>query len=112
MAYIFSYGTLQDAAVQRATFGRILEGAPDSLARYHAVSLTFTDPALIASCGKALHTNLKYTGTVESQVAGTRLTVTEQELTICDKYEQLAKYRRKLIALESGKQAWVYTFAP
>jgi hypothetical protein len=86
MPYIFSYGT-QDAAVQRATYGRIREGAPDRLGGYHAVSLTFTAPALIASRGKALHTNLEYTGTPQSQVTGTRLSVTGQELRICDQYE-------------------------
>jgi hypothetical protein len=28
---LFSYGTLQDEAVQRATFGRTLRGTPDRL---------------------------------------------------------------------------------
>jgi hypothetical protein len=31
MALLFSYGTLQQPDVQRATFGRLLRGEPDAL---------------------------------------------------------------------------------
>jgi len=107
---IFSYGTLQEEAVQLSTFGRVLEGAPDSLIGYERVTLTFTDSALIASSGKAVHANLEHSDS-KSRVAGTRLSVTNTELEMCDGYEQRARYRRQLVTLESGNQAWVYTFA-
>ena len=31
---LFSYGTLRDEAVQRANFGRTLQGSPDAAVRY------------------------------------------------------------------------------
>jgi len=31
MALLFSYGTLQQEAVQMSTFGRLLDGQPDEL---------------------------------------------------------------------------------
>ena len=110
MPLIFSYGTLQDERVQLSTFGRVLEGAPDSLVGYERLSLTFTDPALIASSGRAEHANLEYKGGRGSRVTGTVFSVTDAELEICDRYEHQARYRRQVVTLESGKQAWVYTF--
>jgi hypothetical protein len=111
MALLFSYGTLQETPVQIATFGRVLEGVPDSLTGYERVSLTFTDPALIASSGKALHANIEHRGRNDVSVTGTRLSVTEDELVTCDAYEDLARYRRHRVTLDSGEQAWVYAFA-
>ena len=111
MPLIFSYGTLQEESVQLATFGRVVNAVPDSLVGYERVPLTFTDPALIASSGKALHANIEYRGGNDVKVTGTCLTVTEGELSTCDGYERLARYKRQLVSLESGKQAWVYAFA-
>ena len=110
MPLIFSYGTLQDEHVQLATFGRTLEGAPDALVGYERVSLTFTDPVLIASSGRAVHANLERSPSRQARVAGTVLILTDSELALCDAYELQARYRRQLLTLESGKQAWVYSF--
>lgn len=41
---LFSYGTLQDPAVQMANFGRLLEGTADQLVGY--VSLWSRSPTL------------------------------------------------------------------
>jgi hypothetical protein len=109
--FIFSYGTLQEEPVQIATFGRTVDGSPDQLFGYERVSLTLTDPDLVAATGRALHTNLARSSSRDSAVAGTCLNVTDSELELCDRYERLAAYRRQLLALESGKLAWVYTFA-
>ena len=111
MPLIFSYGTLQEAPVQAATFGRKLEGEADTLRGYERVPLTLADPVLIAATGRVLHANLRRASSPDASVAGTCLFVTDRELALCDSYELLANYSRHEATLESGKTAWVYTFA-
>ena len=50
---LFSYGTLQMPEVQRANYGRLLEGRPDVLAGYALRPLPITDPDV--ACQKAFH---------------------------------------------------------
>ena len=92
---LFSYGTLQDEEVQLSTFGRTLDGGPDSLLSY-----------LQTTCGPYL--NIQFTGHKSDSVRGTRFEVTKAELEEADIYEATADYKRIEVHLNSGRRAWVY----
>ena len=49
---LFSYGTLQDVVVQRATFGRVLSGSLDSLPGYALFKVKVADPTVVAISGE------------------------------------------------------------
>jgi gamma-glutamylcyclotransferase (GGCT)/AIG2-like uncharacterized protein YtfP len=93
---LFSYGTLQTKDVQVATFGRELTGREDSLPGYVRT---------ITESGEVLYFNIK---PAEEAVSGTLFEITEAELAAADKYEKERHYRRILVTLRSGVQAWVY----
>ena len=93
---LFSYGTLQTKDVQIATFGRELTGREDSLPGYVRT---------ITESGKVLYFNIE---PAEEIVSGTLFEITELELAAADKYEKDRQYRRMLVTLRSGVQAWVY----
>ncbi len=99
MPNIFSYGSLQQAEVQLATFGRLLEGHTDALPRFART---------IVTNGHAQYANVVRNDRDDSHVDGTVFEVTEKELEHADAYEQLAEYARKAVILASGKSAWVY----
>lgn len=103
---LFSYGTLQHDDVQLATFGRRLEGRQDALVGYRIIMIEVRDPAFVAKAG-AMQRSLKYTGNNSDIVEGAVLKLTLQELELADAYEP-AEYKRKLVPLKSGTQAWVY----
>jgi len=102
MALLFSYGSLQQPAVQLATFGRLLHGAADALPGYTTVT--------VSSNGRE-HANA-VRGGAASTLAGTRLEVTDAELARADAYEGPDGYARVEVMLASGRRAWVYTFNP
>lgn len=99
METLFSYGTLQIAETQLATFGRTLSGEPDELPGYRLTSLTI---------GVDIYRNIEPTGRESDFVAGTRLKVTREELANADAYEADADYERIRVVLRSGAEAWVY----
>jgi len=99
MVWLFSYGTLQYKDLQIATFGHELRGREDSLPGY-ARTITET--------GGVLYFNVKPGSSPEDSVSGTVFEITEQELTAADGYEKEREYRRMLVTLRSGVQAWVY----
>ena len=105
--HLFSYGTLQTEALQRATFGRRLEGQPDHLVGYRLAMIEIQDQDFIATSGTAHHRNLQFTGNASDFVAGMVLTWTKQELEQSDAYEPV-EYKRVLVQLKSGMKAWVY----
>lgn len=107
---LFSYGTLQLAAVQLATFGRLLEGAEDHLVGYEKGWLEIADASVVQISGESRHPIVTHTGRVDHRVRGTVLRVTIDELQHSDTYE-VAAYRRECLALASGKKAWVYVDA-
>ena len=107
---LFAYGTLQDPAVQRANFGRELEGRPDSLPGYTLMSIVIDDENVVALSGKAHHTIAQQSANPEDKVTGTVYTVTAAELAAADRYE-VSDYTRALKTLKSGAQAWVYVRA-
>ena len=107
MPLLFSYGTLQDPAVQQANFGRELEGRSDALTGYAERLLEITDPEVVATSGKTHHPIIVETGEDADRVPGTVFEVTEEELAAADKYE-VDDYHRVLVSLGSGVRAWVY----
>jgi len=107
---LFSYGTLRQADVQRATFGRLLEGRPDALAGFALSPMTITDPHVIATSGSAVHTIARSTGDPADRISGLVFRVTLDELAAADRYES-GPIRRIPVRLESGEEAVVYVAA-
>ncbi len=108
MPLLFSYGTLQQDAVQLSTFGRPLAGHPDALPGFEQSFVPVEDPQILAAGGRTQHANVTFTGSSDSRVNGTVFEITDAELAAADRYEQLAAYERIAAVLASGKQAWVY----
>jgi hypothetical protein len=106
---LFSYGTLQQDEVQRASFGRTLNGAPDALPGWRQEMVEITDPDVLAKSGKRFHP-IVMPGTHTDRVAGTVFEITAEELAAADRYE-VADYKRIAVTLASGKSAWVYVKA-
>lgn len=107
MELLFSYGTLQSAPVQLATFGRLLEGKSDVLVGYALSYLTITDEAVLKASGLDSHPILLKTSVEADRIEGTVFTITGEELLEADRYE-VADYERAAVTLESGLIAWVY----
>jgi len=99
MPLLFSYGTLQLADVQLATFGRFLQGKPDALPEFELSRV---------ACADVEYANVIFNGRSDSIVAGTVFEVTESELIAADEYERDADYERVMARLASGERAWVY----
>lgn len=104
---LFSYGTLQDKAVQIANFGRELRGTPDALPGYTESLVAITDPEVVAVSGKTHHPIVQPSADKKDEVKGTVFEITAQELAAADQYE-VAEYKRTSVLLKSGMQAWVY----
>lgn len=95
--FIFTYGTLQDEAVQRYVFRRVLSGGEDVLPSY-----TISDKKMY---GRYLV--LEPTGKQKNEVAGRVYALSGTELLKADVYEGPA-YKRIAVSLKSGRRAWVY----
>jgi len=104
---LFSYGTLQQHAVQLSTFGRRLAGHPDEIVGFELGVFRIEDAAFVAKSGKADHAIVAFNGRSDSRVTGTALEITEAELAQADAYEP-AGYTRVEATLASGGRAWVY----
>lgn len=107
MENLFTYGMLQKEEVQLATFGRKLEGHADALPLYTLKMIEIKDQDFVAKSGTAIHRNLQFTGDPSDFVEGTVYSVTQKELEQSDAYEP-AGYKRVLVQLRSGANAWVY----
>ncbi|THD63699.1 gamma-glutamylcyclotransferase family protein [Phenylobacterium sp.] len=107
---LFSYGTLQQAAVQLANFGRRLDGTADTLPGYRRAMVTVTDPEVIAESGTDQHPIVSPSPDPADRVDGTVFEITAEELAAADAYE-VADYRRVQVRLDSGLDAWVYVKA-
>jgi hypothetical protein len=106
---LFSYGTLQDSAVQLANFGRLLAGRADSLTGYSLLPIPINDPAVVALSGKSQHMIARRSNAGD-EVSGMVFEITAAELAAADRYE-VAEYTRVLVTLKSGVKAWVYVGA-
>ena len=107
---LFSYGTLRQPEVQRATFGREIDGRPDAIVGYHLEYVIITDPHVIATSGSDRHPILKPTDRADAAVEGMVFEISEADLAAADEYE-VDDYRRITVPLRSGGDAWVYVFA-
>ena len=107
---LFSYGTLQDSAVQMANFGRYLTGRSDSLPGYRLSPILIADPAVVALSGKAHHLIAQRSMEPGDEVAGTVFEITAEELAAADRYE-VSDYTRVAVILKSGAKSWVYVRA-
>ena len=104
---LFSYGTLRQSEVQRATFGRELQGVKDALPGYRLEMLAISNPEVVSVSGAAEHPVAVATGSADDQVPGMVFEVTAEELAAADVYEE-ADYRRVPVTLASGLNAWLY----
>ena len=104
---LFSYGTLQLPAVQRANYGRLLEGRPDALRGYVLRPLAITDAEVVRVSGLAVHSIACRTGEAADRITGTVYSLTPAELDATDAYE-VDVYGRIDVELESGARAFVY----
>jgi gamma-glutamylcyclotransferase (GGCT)/AIG2-like uncharacterized protein YtfP len=108
--YLFSYGTLRLAEVQRGTFGSELPTTDDELPGFRLGMLAITDPHVIALSGSDRHPILERTDDPADRVSGSVLELTGEQLAAADAYE-VDDYTRVAVALGSGKTAWVYVAA-
>lgn len=104
---LFSYGTLRQPEVQRATFGRELEGRQDAIVGYRVEVLRITDPGVIATSGDDRHPILVEADDASDVVDGTVFAVTADELHAADRYE-VDDYTRVEVPLRGGGTAWAY----
>ena len=104
---LFSYGTLQDRAVQLANFGRELSGSSDSLPGYATSLIAIRDQGVVATSGKTHHTIAQRSGNLADEVPGMVFKITPDELAAADRYE-VSEYTRVQVTLKSGLQAWAY----
>ena len=107
---LFSYGTLQDKAVQLANFGRELNGQADRMPGYRLDWVEITDPGVLATSGKSHPPIVSPSGQANDSVAGMVFQISEDELAAADRYE-VADYKRVAVTLASGLTAWVYVRA-
>ncbi len=107
MHRVFSYGTLHQAEVQSALYGRVVTTVPDRLPGWRLDWVTISDPAVIATSGSDRHPILREGGR-EDLVEGAFLElIDDAELAVTDAYE-VADYVRREVGLASGVRAWVY----
>lgn len=105
---LFSYGTLRQAEVQIANYGRLLEGDPDVLAGFRLAPVAIADPDVVRISGKAVHTiAVASGGERRARIEGVVFALSEAELAATDAYETDA-YARIEVMLDSGRTAWVY----
>ena len=107
---LFSYGTLRYERVQISTFGRKLNGVPDTLLGYRLSKVQITDPDVIAKSGETVHSVILHTGNLKDKIPGIVFDISPQELEFADKYE-VSDYKRIKVDLASGLPAWVYVAA-
>lgn len=104
---LFSYGTLQDPAVQVAIFGRELDGQTDVLFGYTLGWLDIADSPVVATNGHAGYPIVVAASGPTDGVPGQVFRLTAAELAAADEYEA-DDYARVVAPLQSGTTAWVY----
>jgi gamma-glutamylcyclotransferase (GGCT)/AIG2-like uncharacterized protein YtfP len=104
---LFSYGTLQQENVQRETFGRALEGAPDALIGFKQELVEISDAKVLAKSGKRFHPIAMQSDNPSDRIEGIVFSITPAELAAADVYE-VHDYERVAVTLASGAGAWVY----
>jgi hypothetical protein len=108
MPLLFSYGSLLRDDVQLATFGRLLLGHRDELPGFEPSQVSIDDPQVAAKVGATHHANVTFNGRTDSSVSGMAFEITDAELAVADRYEEIAAFKRISAILASGRKAWVY----
>ncbi|MES1227129.1 MAG: gamma-glutamylcyclotransferase family protein [Armatimonadota bacterium] len=103
---LFVYGTLRQPEVQRAVFGRPVEGVEATLFGWKIDTITISDERVLALSGTNIHRVLRPGGATD-RVDGMILTLTQTELQAADEYET-NDYKRMKAGLGAGGYAWVY----
>lgn len=111
MTWLFSYGTLQDPEVQRATLGRLLTGMPDELPGFRLGSVAI-DARRVVAGGPTHHANAVPSAEADAVIRGMVFEVTDDDLRRFDAYEGEDDYGRTELTLASGRRAWVYAHQP
>jgi gamma-glutamylcyclotransferase (GGCT)/AIG2-like uncharacterized protein YtfP len=99
MPRLFSYGSLQQPAVQLKVLGRPLAGTADQIVGFERV---------LVRRGTQQLSNVIRNGRAASRVAGTVFDISDEELIVVDAYEAGDSYVRTPAALASGGEAWLY----
>ncbi len=107
---LFSYGTLQYPEVQKASFGRLLEGFDDEILGFRREMVEITDPDVLAKSGERFHPIVIPSANIGDAVVGKVFKITKDELAAADAYE-VSDYKRVEAKLRSGAKAWVYVKA-
>jgi gamma-glutamylcyclotransferase (GGCT)/AIG2-like uncharacterized protein YtfP len=108
---IFSYGSLQQEAVQISAYGRVVQGEPDALLDCVLTLIEVPKLHKAASSGLTHYKNVESSPGSGSRVSGTVFEISAQELAVTDAYEQESDYVRVGAVLASGRSAWVYVSA-
>ena len=111
MAFIFSYGTLQNPQVQQQLLNRTLCVSKDILVGYEKKLIEIKDPLVIKQSGEHVHPILVKNNASTQEIHGSILEVTGAELLKIDDYEA-ENYERVRVELKSGKKAWLYQQKP
>lgn len=111
MPLIFSYGSLQEEAVQLSVYGRVLRGEADALVGWVRTLVEVPEWHKAASQGTTHYANVVRSPASANRVEGTVLELTDAELAASDGYEEEAGYSRLMTTLASGLSAWVYVSA-
>ena len=104
--YLFSYGTLQQEAVQQQLFERKLAGSPDSLRGYKTVPIELKEEPFTSE-EATIYLIAVHTSDPNDRIDGILFELQEEEVLQADRYEPEA-YKRVQVMLESGREAWVY----
>ena len=107
MEYLFSYGTLRQQNVQLKNFGRLLDGAEDTLKKFTLKEIEIKNEVVLEVSDKKFHPILSYTGNEKDKVVGTVFKITLNELLKADGYE-VDDYKRVEVTLRSGIKSWAY----
>lgn len=103
---LFSYGTLRDPAVQKALFGRLVDGEPDAIPGWRQRMIEITDPEVIAKSGTRWHPMVERSDDPADAVEGTVFRLTAADVASADAYE--VDYVRREVRLRSGTVAFIY----
>ena len=111
MPIVFSFGTLRQAHVQEALFGRRVTSEPARIVGYRVARVRITDPGSIEASGSDVHPALVVDDEESASVEGELLDLTDSELAAVDRYEQVS-FQPIKVRTERGREAVAYVPRP
>lgn len=103
MEHLFAYGSLKEKEIQETIFGRLLQGAPETLVGYEIKEISIEE-----EFGMEQYPIISPTENEKDTIEGMLFQVREDELQKVDTYEGKS-YKRIQVEVKSKKTAWVYT---